>query len=91
MSFGERLRYLDDMLRCGDLAMVDRFSPEELWLVLTRVGECDDELMHYVTLCQEAGATLLHPGFVGKEDNDDFLATAFKTIFPSETFERGEM
>ena len=83
LSAGERLEMLQDLLDRGELGMLERFSPQELYDAMLSRGQADDEVVRYIRTAQELGTAFLHPGVCGPpEEDEEFMAQVLPCVFP---------
>jgi hypothetical protein len=83
LGFADRLQYLADCFERADLSMLDRFSPMEVYEVMTSIGHQDEDLVRHIRICQEVGSAFLHPGLGCEEDDDEeFLGETLQCVFP---------
>lgn len=83
LSAGMRLEMLQDCLDRGELGMLERFSPQELYDAMLSRGQADEEVVRYIRTAQELGTVFLHPGVCGPLDEDEeFMAQVLPCVFP---------
>ena len=75
---------LQDCLDRGDLEMLQRFSPQELYDALLSRGQTDDDVVRYIRIAQELGLVFLHPGIgsLTEEEDAEFLEETLPCVFP---------
>jgi hypothetical protein len=83
LSAGERLEMLQDCLDRGELGMLERFSPQELYEAMLSRGQADEEVVRYIRIAQEVGLVFLHPGMCGSPEKDEeFMVEVLPCVFP---------